>query len=155
AVATCPKCVQSFKAIDPDEEPVVDFKALRARKQAEEAEEEAHEPSIAHPDTEMPPWVNPWGLAAVGAAALALLQGTLIGIRSLTIILTVLGGVLIYLGVRSMQENRKVRDQAWFYTAGSVNAIVLLLTLFFPGLINSWWVLDTRVAPPDPNKLVV
>jgi hypothetical protein len=153
AVATCPKCAQSFKAVDPNEEGVVDFAAVQAaaaRLQPQpEPEDESHPPP-----QELPRWINLWGAASVGAAALAVLQGTLGGFRVVTIALTVVGGALVYAGVRASEKRNLDRDRAWFYGAGALNGLVLLLALFAPGIINGWWALDTTPPPRDVHKLV-
>ena len=56
------------------------------------------------PDDDGSMWVNPWGLAALVAVTLALLQGSLIGIRSLTVILSIVGGLLVCGGIYATRE---------------------------------------------------
>jgi hypothetical protein len=101
-------------------------------------------------------WINPWGAAALGAATLALLQASLVGIWTLTLALAVLGLVLVGLGIRDTQQQQERRraDRAWFAATGSLCAIILLVALVMPGLINHWWAIDASVPRSDANRLV-
>jgi hypothetical protein len=68
--------------------------------------------------------------------------------------LAIIGGALVYVGVRATKDKRNDRDRAWFYASGAFNALVLLLAVFAPGIINGWWALDTQPPPRDMNKRV-
>jgi hypothetical protein len=173
AMATCPKCLQTFRAVNPDEEAATDFAAVQSTTApaSAPARPRAIQPAAAtapreprtrivddeddRPDSGLPPWVNPWGLAAGGAATLALLVATLMAVYWLTLALAVVGAGLAVWGARQAPEERWTQERVWFYGSGALNGLILLLTLFLPGVLNSWWSID--VAPPkrDPNALVV
>jgi hypothetical protein len=150
-MATCPKCAQSFEAVDPDKEPPPPPAPVAAHQAAVELEDEEEEEQEAA----IPSWINPWGAAAFGLATLALLQATLVGFRFLTVLLALAGSVLVGLGIRATGEDRKTRDQVWFYISGVLNGAILILALFLPGVLNSWWALDRPAPSKDPNKLVL
>jgi hypothetical protein len=86
------------------------------------------------------------------AAALALMTAPL-PLRWLTAALAGLGVMVVALGMLATGGGRP-KDRVWFAVGGVLNALVLLLALVFPGLLNAWWVLDTPVAPIDPNAQV-
>jgi len=106
-------------------------------------------------DISQPEWVSPWGAAAFVAATLALLQAQLLGLRLLTLGLAVLGLVLVGLGVQATQEDRETKDRVWFYLAGAMNGVILVLALFLPGVLNTWWGLDTPVPRANLNAQVL
>ena len=139
AVATCPSCLQTFRADHADAAP-----APVPRVPVPEPEEEEDDESF-------PSWLSPWGVAAFGCAVLALLVASLVGIRLLTIALALLGVGMVPLGLRATSEDRRTRDRVWLGVGGSLSGLVLLLALFAPGILNSWWALDTAVPGGDPD----
>jgi putative heme-binding domain-containing protein len=97
--------------------------------------------------------LSPLSLITVLLASAALIAASAVGIRWLTIALTILGliaGLLGILGYRG-RNNRPSRISS---TAGTLlNASVLLLTLLAPTLLNPFWIAHS--ASVDLNALVV
>lgn len=104
----------------------------------------------------MPAWINPWGLVAFLLAALALLLASIIGLRSLTILLAALGLVVVLVGIPLSWPRRQTRDRVWLTLGGSVSGAVLGVALFASGLLNPFWAIDFPVPRnQDPNRMVV
>ena len=99
--------------------------------------------------------MNPWGFAACGAATLALLVATLTAVYWLTVALAVAGIGMAFWGTCTTSAERWPRGRVSLFSSGGLNALILLLALFVPGVLNGWWSID--VAPPkrDRNALVV
>ncbi len=106
-------------------------------------------------DEEQGFWISPWGAAAFGAGALALLQASVLGLWWLTVGLAALGLLLVAWGVQATREDRRGSDQVWFAVGGCLSGVVLLLALAAPGLLNGRWVIDTSVPRPDLESQVV
>jgi hypothetical protein len=99
-------------------------------------------------------WFSPWGAACVCLASISLLQSSVVGIRSLTAILSFSGLVVAYLGFRSTGNERRPADWIWLSAGGILNFTVTILTLFAPGYLNDWWALDREVTVDDPHERV-
>ncbi|HMF19557.1 MAG TPA: hypothetical protein VKE98_20285 [Gemmataceae bacterium] len=105
-------------------------------------------------DEAIPNWLNPWGLAAFMLAVSALLLASLVGLRILTITLSALGLATAGLGLWTKNEGQ-TKGRLSLALGGSINAVLLLLVLFVPGVVNSRWAIDFSMPASDPNKLVV
>jgi hypothetical protein len=167
-MATCPKCAQSFEAVDPDKEPApappsAQQAAAAHQPAAAQQGAAAAKPRVAiEPEDEeeeeeqspVPSWVSPWGAASFGPASLAMVLAVVLGSRLLTVALALVGVALVWVGIRATQEDRKTRDRVWFYLGGALNGLILILVLFLPGALNNWWALDRPAPPREPNKQV-
>jgi hypothetical protein len=107
-------------------------------------------------DGPLPDWVNAWGLAAFGLGVLALLLASpyLLGVRLLTISLSVCGVVVLLLGLWSDRNNPR-KGRISLALGGLLSGAVLFFAAFVPGIINSRWTRDFSVPTSDPNSLVV
>lgn len=94
----------------------------------------------------------PWGALAFALAVLALLAASVIGVRSLTIALAALGVIAAVVGLPGFSLRS---DRRWLIVGGLLGSGVVLLALFAPGVLNSFWAMDIPVPETDPNPLVV
>jgi LSD1 subclass zinc finger protein len=175
---TCPKCLRTFKADDPEVEeekpaqasvsrsaqittPLAEqsgplrtaTKTAPAKRPPPPDEDDSEEKQEQdEQEADLASWVSPWGCAAFATVTLALLQASWPGVRGLTILLAVAAGAITALGLQRTQEERRTADRVWFSVSGALSGVVLLLTVFLPGLLNKWWAIDTHVRKADPNK---
>lgn len=103
----------------------------------------------------LPAWISPWGGAAFLVTTLAVVQAHLMGIWILTLALAALGSLVVFLGFRATEEVRQTRDKVWLAMAGALSGVVLVLTVFAPGILYSRWAIDTPVARSNPNEMVL
>ena len=96
--------------------------------------------------------IGPWGVFSFAVAALALLSASLIGVRTLTVMIAALGLAIFLLGLQATWQRGRTKDGVWLVLGGGVNVVVLALTLFAPGVLNNHWALDFAVPIRDPNK---
>src|SRR3954453_12851456 len=94
----------------------------------------------------------PWGAIAFALAVVALIVASLTLQRSLTIALAGLGVVAALLGLPGLASRR---DRRWLVAGGFLGGAVVLVASFAPGVLNSYWTLDTPVPDTDPHPLVV
>jgi hypothetical protein len=102
----------------------------------------------------LPRWLGPWGLATCAFAVLALLLASVVGVRILTITLCVCGLMAAGIGFWTRDQAQR-KGRLSLALGATCNALLLLLALFLPGVINSRWARDFGVAASDPNKQVV
>jgi hypothetical protein len=102
-------------------------------------------------------WISPLGVGAFLTATLALLPASLpqVDLSWLSVALASLGLLLVVLGLWSTRKARRGKDRVWFTLGTVLNGAVLLVALAFPGLLNDWWALNTRVAKENPEALVI
>ncbi|HWY86911.1 MAG TPA: hypothetical protein VNX28_09315 [Gemmataceae bacterium] len=103
----------------------------------------------------MPAWVSPWGLAALMLGTAALLAASLIGERLVTLLLSAGGLTAVVLGRRATGAERTSSDGVWLALAGALSGLVLVLTIFSPGVLNNRWAIDFAVPQVDPDEQVV
>ena len=166
-MATCPKCFQTFSAVQDDEPPLADIVGMLAEKgsakgstkarkvgstQERIAEVEETEPEEV---SSTPAWINAWGAAAFIVTTLGLLEASVIGIRWITIACAATGFVLVIAGISASAKDRQQKDLVWLTLSGTLSVTALLLVVFAPGMLNYYWTMDAAVPLPDPNKLVV
>jgi hypothetical protein len=101
-----------------------------------------------------PEWINPFGLASLGSAALAVFVAALLAWRWLTLGLAALGGLAVFLGFRADPAKLQDKDRVWLTLGGILNAVVVLLVLFAPTVLNAWWGMD-NAAPRDFNAMMI
>jgi hypothetical protein len=106
-------------------------------------------------NSRIPPRINPWGLAAVTLATLALLFASLIGWWWLTLSLSALGLAAVLVGLVALREAGRVRDRVWLSFGGVLSGAVLSLALLAPGVLNGVWEIDFSVPGRDPDQLLV
>src|SRR5436189_4334786 len=94
----------------------------------------------------------PWGTLAFALAVLALLVASLTLLRTLTIALASLGVIAAALGLPGLSVRR---DRPWLIVGGFLGGAVVLLALFAPGVLNTYWAMDVPVPETDPHQLVV
>jgi hypothetical protein len=135
--------MQTFRAVRPGEEPPA-FRRVPCTG-----------PSEAAAESDVPAWISPWGVASLCCAALALITSTALGIRWLTLLVAAVGIIVVVVGVYSTGESRDTKDRVWLSVGGGLNGLVLCVALFVPGLLNSWWWIDTSAPTNDPNHQVV
>jgi putative heme-binding domain-containing protein len=70
----------------------------------------------------------------------------------LTIALAGLGVIAALPGLPGLASRR---DRRWLVAGGVLGGVVVLLAGFAPGVLNSYWTLDTPVPETDPHPLVV
>jgi hypothetical protein len=99
-------------------------------------------------------WVNPYGAVAVVLAALAVASASLVGVRTVTVVLAVLGLLVVAVGLVVGRAKRESKHGAWFVLGGGLNGLVLLLVFFIPGLLNPLWGLDVDPDEPGPQQMV-
>jgi hypothetical protein len=138
SVATCPKCQKTFSAAG----------ATAPRKPAAVPNQE--EEDTASEGVK----VNPYGAVAVALAALATMSATLVGVRLVTIVLVVLGLLVVAVGLVVGKAERERKDRVWFTLGGALNGLVLLVVLFRPGWLNSFWALDRETDEPGPQQMI-
>jgi hypothetical protein len=108
-------------------------------------------------ESALPAWISGWGAVAfvLGTLALLLASPYLVGVRLVTLLLSALGMMVVFLGVAATRGQRTKKDRIWFAVGGLLNGLILLLALFLPGVLNTWWELERAVRPPNPDKQVV
>lgn len=94
----------------------------------------------------------PWGALAFALAVLALFVASLTLLRSLTIALSGLGVIAAALGLPGLSSRR---DRPWLIVGGFLGGAVVLLALFAPWVLNTYWAMDVPVLETDPHPLVV
>lgn len=94
----------------------------------------------------------PWGALAFSFAVLALLQGSLVGLRWLTIVLAALSLIAALFGLPGRSSRR---DRPWLIVGGLLGASLVALGFLAPGILNSYWALDVPVPESDPNQFEV
>jgi hypothetical protein len=154
--ATCPKCLKSFIPVPPEEAEKNSAKAgvmVGGGKPIPPIAQEKVE-DLPEPESSMPEWVSPWGLASFVLATVALLSASVVGIRVLTLGLAALGLGVALLGIPATKEPT-AKDRLWLTMGGLLSGLILLMTLFTPGLLNNRWPLDVAALRADPNKQVV
>src|SRR5437763_5207034 len=129
SVATCPKCLKTFSAAG----------ETAPRRPAAVPNREEQEGTASEGA-----WINPYGAVAVALAALAVASASLVGVRLVTIVLVVLGLLVVALGLVVGRAERERKDRVWFTLGGALNGVVLLVVLFSPGWLNSFWALDVE-----------
>lgn len=107
------------------------------------------------PSTELPGWINVWGVFAFCFAALALLLAAFSLPRSLSLSLAGIGLLLGIIGAVLPRQEWKAKDALWLALAGGICALLLLVGLLKPGWINDRWIMDFEVPQPDYNKQFV
>jgi hypothetical protein len=148
--ASCPHCLRSFDTVPPtgssslfSATPSVTHSARHTQGRSRSSNEQDAPAGT----------VNLWGLAALFLGVLALLQASLLGERWLTIALAGLGVGVVFLGALVGWFQEQPSSRVWLGVGGALSGVVLLLALFFPGMLNNFWALDIPVARGDPNKL--
>jgi hypothetical protein len=154
--ATCPECLKSFIPV-PLEESEKNSSSTgdavgRGKPIPATARERAED--VAEADSSVPEWVSPWGLSAFVLATVGLLSASVVGIRMLTLGLTALGLVVALLGIAATKEERTTKDGVWLILGVLLSGLIILMTLFMPGLLNNRWALDVAVAAANPDKQV-
>lgn len=153
AMATCPKCVTTFRADATEEDQ--ETEAIETR------ETEATVPSApALPEEdetidEGPSWISPWGTVTWIVAVLAVFQAAVLGFWWLTICLAIVGIGLLGSGIWATAGNRRLRDWVWFALGGGLCIAVLVVSLAMPGLMNRQWAIDTAAPRVDPDAPVI
>lgn len=99
--------------------------------------------------------VNPYGAVAVALATLASVSAVLVGVRMVTIVLVILGLLVVAFGFVVRKEERERKDSVWFALGGALNGLVLLLVLFRPAWLNSFWGLDVKTNEPTIQQMIV
>lgn len=94
----------------------------------------------------------PWGALAFALAVLALFVASLTLLRSLTIALAGLSVMAAVLGLPGFSARR---DRPWLIVGGVLGGAVVLIALFAPWVLNTYWALDVPVPETDPHPLVV
>src|SRR3954451_18487241 len=94
----------------------------------------------------------PWGALAFALAVLALFVASLTLQRSLTIALAGLGVIAAALGLPGLSGRR---DRPWLIVGGLLGGAVVLLALFAPSVLNTYWAMDVPMPETDPHLLVV
>jgi hypothetical protein len=102
---------------------------------------------------DLPLPLNVWGLAGFILGALGLLAASLVGIWIVTVALSALGVGAVAWGWVATRHDRQPKDRVWLNLGGGMSGVVLLITLFLPGLLNDLWPVDVPVAAADANKL--
>jgi hypothetical protein len=138
-MATCPACLQPFSTAGK----TAPRRPAAARE--EDDDEEGTESKVA--------WINPYGAVAVALAALALSSASLVGVRLVTIMLASLGLLVVALGL-VVGKGRERKDRMWFALGGALNVLVLLIMLFSPGWLNSFWGLNVDANEPNAQQMV-
>lgn len=95
------------------------------------------------------------GVAGFCCVALALAQASLIGLRWLTIALSVVGVLIAGSGAWSRRAHWHSRDRVWLAVSGTLCGLIIFLICFAPGVLNSRWAIDRTVPQTDPNELTV
>jgi hypothetical protein len=105
-------------------------------------------------DTSILRWFSHWGMASVFMASISLFQAYIVGMQSLTVILSFIGLVVTYLGFRSTRGERRPADWVWLSVGGVLNCTVGILTLVAPGSLNKWWALNEEVILSDIDERI-
>ena len=131
--------------------PIAPPKVARVQRRDDDEEDDEDEEGA------IPSWISPWGSASFGASALGLLLAA-VGwwwIRWVTLALAIVGGILVVLGIRFTRDHRKHQDRVWFCVGGGMSAVLALLVLFAPGILQEDWLLNAPVKrDPDTQMLV-
>jgi hypothetical protein len=135
ALTTCPKCFRTFDVNARGKS----TSSRAAKRDSNDAEEEDSAPSN----------INPLGAVGLILATFGLLSATLLGNRGLTYTMLGLGITAVILGFALAAVFRKTGNLGWLVIGGMVNAAVLSVVLFAPGLLNRYWAMDA--APPQPD----
>jgi len=136
SMATCPKCLKRFSPA-----------ASTAPRPSDEDEQEGTASEGA--------WVNPYGAIAVTLAGLAIISAFLGGARTVTIVLAILGLLVVALGLVVGKAKGERKDWVWLALGGAFSALVLLVALFRPGLLNRFWVLDVDTKEPTLQQMIL
>jgi hypothetical protein len=136
SIVQCPKCSTKVK---------VDMKAGTASCPA--CRQRLSAPSEVEDEGGWP--ISPWALAAAGCAIAGILSASLIGIRTLTQLLAVLGVIASLIGLTVAKAPGK--SKTFLMLGGGGGAILLMATLLFPGMLNRQWGLEVAVRQPSPD----
>ncbi len=83
-----------------------------------------------------------------------MLLASVVGSRSLTLTLAVLGLVMAPVGLAASWRKRRLADRIWLALGATLSGVVLVLVLYAPGKLNDLWALDIPVAQSDRNQLL-
>jgi putative heme-binding domain-containing protein len=103
----------------------------------------------------LPNWLSLLGLAALAMAAVAVVLAVLVGVRWLTILSASVGLVLVLAGAWKNRQRAQLSKVGTLILGGTLCATVVVLSLFTPGVLNSFWAMDGQLTEPDPDRLVV
>jgi hypothetical protein len=95
-----------------------------------------------------------WGIGAILAAALALGVAMVLGIWSATLVLAIAGLIMVAMSFFATAEDDQDKERKWQLLGGLTNSAVLVLTLFFPTILNRFWGLDKPLPVLDYDKQV-
>lgn len=98
--------------------------------------------------------ISPWSLAAFFLAVVGLLGASLIGEWLLTVSLAGLGIAVVLLAIATTRGRRSLQDWGWLAFSGLLNAALLGVTLFNPGILSDRWVITHPVVQRDANQFV-
>lgn len=139
--ATCPKCDKSFstKGIQSVSEPV---------------------PLLAPPapslvlESGKSAQIRPFSLLSVLLASAALIVASVVGMRWLTISLALLGLAAGVFGILAYRDHNSGRSWISSATGSVLNVVLLLLSLFVPTLLNSFWISNHVSAHSNEAEVV-
>ncbi len=103
-------------------------------------------------DRSLADWLSPWGTSSVCLASASLLQSSLLGFRSLTVIIGFIGLAVVYLGMRATKDFRPTKDVIWLSLGGVSNMAIVAVALLTPGVLNEWWALDAATSLPREQR---
>lgn len=103
-------------------------------------------------DRSLVDWLSPWGTPSFCLASVSLLQSSLLGFRSVTVILGFIGLALAYLGLRATKNDRPMKDLIWLTLGAGSSICVVALALIAPGVLNEWWALEASSSLPKEQR---
>ncbi len=103
----------------------------------------------------LPEWLSLWGLAALLSATLAVVLAVLVGLRWLTILSAAIGLSLVVVGVWMNRNRPRKSISSTLFLGGILCSTIVALCLFTPGVLNSYWAINSQLEESDPDRMVV
>ncbi|HEV3385251.1 MAG TPA: family 16 glycoside hydrolase [Gemmata sp.] len=103
----------------------------------------------------LPNWLSLLGLATLAMAALAVVLAVLVGVRWLTILFAAVGLVLVSAGIWKNRKRAQLSIVGTLILGGTLCAAIVALSLFLPGVLNSFWAMDGQLTETETDRLVV
>ena len=100
-------------------------------------------------------WLSLWGLGALLLAALGVSIAVLAGVRWLSLVMVGAGLALAVTGAWKCRACRRTGVWSSTLTGGIVCVTILVLIVLFPGVLNSFWAMDSQPVESDPDLFVV
>jgi hypothetical protein len=162
---SCPRCRRAFTptmAVNDDVQPRNGVAAPPLRSSGPQAAGDDEQDSVdldarssGSVEVTAAAWSSTVGAVGLTLAAFGFASASVLGVRSLTATLSILGLAVAVLGTLLAFKTPKLIDRVWLTGASVVSLSTLGLMLLSPGTLYRDWAMDKKVLPSDQNLLVV